>query len=160
MASLTGKTNDHPLVKLILRYFDEFEDRKDKNADISPLNFNRRYGMFLDVPEDWPWVDAISDVVKLAWEKSKAKCKTTIIYPSTDIYNTMSSILPNIHFISWHEIFVAMTRTNSDARHLRNIKERLVESGLVIFIGASASVPREVIDQVQGLTEGCLLILA
>ncbi len=156
----------HSIVEMLKTHWSEFAEQKEEHADLDPLTFNRKYGLYIDPPSTWPTIEA---VVSTCFGASPED-SVLIIYPTTQSYKDVSKLFSwysenaqashpsNVSFISWHEIFSAMSRVSEDARILKRIKERLVDANLVFFLGASEAIS-DVINQVRGYCDGCLIII-
>jgi len=125
------------------------------------MNFHRQHGLSISPPRDWPILECIKDLVDEVSQTSENHI--TIIYPSTQAYKSLSSLeehttAPNpLVFFAWQELYVAMDQAGKDTRELQRFKHILETSHLTIFFGAPIGI-REVVDQVRGLCEGCLII--
>lgn len=155
----------HPLADLLIRYYQEFDEFKEEHQDEAPLAFNQSYGLYIDVPSAWPWLDAVRSVVSLAYQEGDEK--VVIIYSSTRSYDELSDAFYDdprvstrnpIVYISWHEIYTAMHMASKDSRLFKALRDKISSANLCIFVGAT-NAPADVVDQIRGLVEGCLIIL-
>lgn len=149
---------DHPLPYMLCSYYDEYPILREQNQDLDNLNFHKQFGLCLGVPANWPLVSSIFNLVESIKED---KASTVVIYPSTSAYNLMydafKSTSKEITFFSWQELYVAMARAGKDSRELQRFRYILQGTNLAIFFGAPSGVP-EVVDQVRGFCEGCLIV--
>ena len=147
---------DHPLIQLLSFYYDNWQP----DDDASPLFFQQRHGLAVDVPVGWPYVEAIRmlvDKVRLTRDQQHV----VIIYPTSKIYKEVYRRLgdsPWAKYLSWHEIYVAMDVAPTDQRELSRLSDLLSKSGLTIFIGAPYGFP-EVTNQVRKMCPERLIIL-
>lgn len=154
MASL--KSN-HPLIELLAHYCETYRINRSDNADLSNLDFHKRFGLYLNGPMDWPYVEAIKYLVD---NKLASSAHATIIYSSTDFYRKIYKGIgrdddQRISYLSFSDIFFAIHREQD---LLVSIKNRLKNSSLVICAGTSMAAD-EVITQIHGFCDGCLVVL-
>ena len=153
--------NEHPLTSLLESYCKDFNVLKDQNQDLDNFRFQSRFGLSVTVPETWPLVDSVGKIVEYAGSMPYTG-DIVIVYSSTKMYRSLLSTikdgLPVVYF-SWHEFYVAMDRVNKDARDLQRFKKALEKSPLTVFCGAPIQTMPEVVDQIRGFCEGCLIIL-
>lgn len=157
---------DHPLLQMLYSYYGEYPALREQNQDLDNLNFHRQYGLCLGVPVSWPLIPSIANLLESLKPKQESpRPSAVIIYPSTAVYNSMYAALKTsseddpagIIFFSWHELCVAIYRAGKDSRELQKFRHILQGANLTIFLGAPYGVP-EVVDQVQGFCEGCLIV--
>jgi len=162
-------TTLHILSKILQFYYEEYPTLREDNQDLGNLDFHHRFGMRLSVPESWPVLETLKSIV------SQEKLDPLIVYSSTQVYRRVYSHFfsfsaqkmpgsstkaldeDKTFFISWHEIYSAMQRAQSDMRFLRQINATLQNAGLVIVIDAAAYMS-DVIDHIRVNTNGCLII--
>lgn len=167
---------DHPLISLLKHYYDNWSTDDDANT----LLFQKQYGLSMDIPSNWPYIDGVTILTKCAlddllnFEANKAvrdsstmirhrwdATSVVIIYPSCKIYSTIYERLgdqSSVKYISWHEIYVAMNTARDDNRELSRVRSMLSESQLTIFVGAPNGLP-ELADQVRKMCPGRLIII-
>ncbi len=154
IAHFESPKRSHPLVDLLIRYYKEFEELRLGNEELSDLNFQKEFGLHINIPKHWDYIQAVKEVVSIC------KKNTVIIYPSTDVYKTVSGEFDNggLSYFSWHELYVAMDQASSDARPLTRLKGLLLNADLTIFLGAPVGHP-EITEQVRSFCPGCLIVL-
>ena len=148
---------DHPLLQLLKQYVNDVSKVRERHRDLNDLEFNTTYGLTIHAPAHWPVIESVQDLLEY-WQ---GFCdKFLIIYPSTSVYTSVSQDLnvPNVSYFAWHEMYVAMIRSSQDTRFIRDLRSRIEESKMVIFLGFSEAMP-EVIDQIRGLCRECLILL-
>lgn len=145
----------HPIVQLLNFYYEKYSDVRTSNADLSNIDFHQRYGLYLNGPMDWPYVEAIQSLID-------GTNYVTIVYSSTDMYRKIYKGITSdeednkrIGYVSFSDMFYAIHR---DSDLLSSIKQRLRNSDLVICAG-STGVPDEVITQIKAFSDGCLIML-
>lgn len=156
------KSTLHPLVSLLEFYYDNHGPAKEKNVDLDNLNFHLQFGLVIKAPETWPLIPAMSSVVQKAVSGNKS---VSIVYSSTNVYHTLYNEMKSsgvdvngVTFFGWTELYVAMDRNRKDSRELQRFRNILQSSDLCIFYGAPTGVP-EIVDQVRGFCEGCLIVI-
>lgn len=133
--------------------------QREENLDLNNLMFHRKYGMSIQLPSNWSYMDALLDVLNTSSQK-----KSLIIFPSTVMYHTIykrvedEGLGGNLSYVSWHEIYTGMQMTSSDVRHMQRTKALLMDSELTFFLDPPPMV--ELVDQVRGHTNGCLMVLS
>ena len=154
----------HPLIELLVAHYQDSVRWKESRGDLSPAAFNREYGIVIQGPVRWPYLEAIKAVCNEAVNEGAANI--VVIYGSTPQYDLISKGLGSdpsrdafLAYMSWQEIYSAMQLVNNDARLLQGIRETLTKADLVVFMGAPLAVT-EVIDQVRALCDGCLITFA
>lgn len=160
----TDSESKHPLAAMLCHYCDTFTARKQSHEDLDNLNFHRQHGLSVSVPNDWPIVECTKSVIRTLLLDGRKK--VIIIYPSTPVYQKISDSIahmgfvdePDLLYFAWQEIYVAMDRAGKDNREIQRFRQLLQEADLVLFFGAPLGIP-EVVDQVRGFCEGCLIIL-
>lgn len=151
----------HPLVDLIEEYYySSFPKSKEKNIDLSNFEFNKNFGFFIDCPIDWPYIDAIQNIL-LRPDMIQEIPNVVIIYSWTELYDKIKLQLNNlvnisIKYISWSDIFVGISRQDADLRLIQSVKEKFNKAHLVVFFGASSCL-REVHDWICGNCSCCLI---
>lgn len=154
--------NDHPMIQLLLSYYEDSLRWKEQRQDLSPAGFNRDYGLTIQGPSEWPYNEAIKALAESAIQQRAAS--VVIIYSSTSQYDGISKFLEKndvvthkVSYLSWQEIYSAMQLVNNDARLIQGVRDRLSNASLVLFMGAPSGVP-EVVDQVRAFCDGCLIV--
>lgn len=154
--------NDHPLIRLLLSHYRQSNYWKEERQDLSPAAFNREYGLAIQGPSEWPYLEAIKTVTDDAL--SNDAHSIVIIYGSTAQYDSISKYLgesdrrrSSLSYLSWQEIYSAIQLVNNDARLIQTIRDRLSGADLVFFMGAPLEVS-EVTDQVRAFCDGCLIV--
>lgn len=148
----------HALHELIGTYYDGFADLKEKHEDEGNLSFQQSYGLVVQAPKTWPVIEVAVDALNLELHHSNY---AMLIYSSTQIYQQVYHGLSDpddVYYLSWHEIYVAMGRSSTDARELLEIKRKISSMRLIVFLGASSAYP-EVVDQIRMFCSGCLILL-
>jgi hypothetical protein len=149
----------HPFIELLVTYYQDFKRWKEAHSDLSPAAFNREYGLLVQGPIRWPYIEGVQAVCNRTLPNSAC---VVVIYGSTAQYDKLSKRLnshENLSYISWQEIYSAMQLVRNDVRLLQGIRDRLSSADVVFFLGAPLAV-QEVIDQVKALCDGCLMIFA
>lgn len=149
----------HPVRDLLLHYYEGFQSLKEEHSDLSNLDFHKSYGLSLACPENWPLIESVGIVASDAVDGSNGR--VLIIYNSTDMYDQLVKLCPqnpNMKYLSWQEIFVAMARNDSDVRILQDVKKRISEVDLVFFVGASSALS-DVVNWVKNFCSSCLIVL-
>ena len=152
--SIGQDKTQHPLSMVLLYYYTNFLPIKQANEDLNNITFHKTFGLYIDCPTNWPYISAVKNTVELAAGKL-----VTLVYSSTRMYKDLyESLGDDVKYISWHEINTAMSRVSEDTRYLNQIKEQLIQSGLIVFMVASQSLVN-VIDLVRMSSDNCLIIL-
>ncbi len=146
----------HPLLDTMLLYFDHFREQKESNEDLDNLNFHRQFGLTLSVPDNWPLFESIQNIIRHSLDSGLHNI--IVIYPSSTVYCDLYNEEQNITYFAWQEFYVAMDRAGKDVRELKRFRHLLENAHLTIFCGAPIGIP-EIIDQVRGFCEGCLVVL-
>jgi hypothetical protein len=144
---------NHPLTDFLTFYYKCYAGFKQENPDLSNLDFHQKYGLYINGPVDWPYVDGIKELVDVA-----SKGNIVIIYSSTDMYHKIYKGIGEDNrasYLSFADIFYAIHR---DQDALRGIKNRLSNSELVICAGTLTAAD-EVLTQIRGFCDGCLVML-
>lgn len=156
----------HPLIQLVRYYCENFPLVKREHEELDNLSFHRQYGLSIGIPSDWPYVETINETLQAFETLSTASSrKYVIIYSSSSMYSQISSALAvppkmaDISYHAWQEIYVAMDRASKDTREIKRFSLLLSAADVVFFCGAPSSIP-EVLDQVRGFCEGCLVIFS
>jgi hypothetical protein len=151
-------TEVHPIIQLLVKHYRDFRKWKDARADLSPAAFNREFGLLIQGPAEWPYVDAVHQVCKQAITEGASS--VDIIYGSTAQYDKISKTLYDsqniLFYMSWQEIYTAVQLVGNDARLLQTIRDKLSKADLVFFMGAPLAVT-EIIEQVRAFCDGCLI---
>ncbi|KKN26816.1 hypothetical protein LCGC14_0870750 [marine sediment metagenome] len=145
----------HPVQEIIQKYLSDFETYKSENEDLSNLTFHRTHGFSLGCPEGWPLYESLALICSQTENDD-----IVIIYPSTPVYDKISSYMDenqDISYFAWQELFAAMQMVHEDTRYIKQLKNTLAKADLVIFLGSSTAA-REVVSQVQASVNGCLLL--
>jgi len=162
MTAITQESpRTHPLLDMMLLYFDHFRETKESNEELDNLNFHRQFGLTLSVPDHWPLLDSIQNIIRHSVDSELRRVGgdgTVVIYPSSRIYRDLYDNEQDITYFSWQEFYVAMDRAGKDARELKRFRHLLENANLIIFCGAPIGIP-EIVDQVRGFCEGCLIVL-
>jgi hypothetical protein len=156
--------DEHPLVELLVAHYRDFVKWKESRGDLSPAAFNREYGVLIQGPARWPYLEAVRAVCDEA--VGSGATSVVVIYGSTPQYDSISKNLgknedraKHLFYMSWQEIHSAMMLVNNDARLLQEIRNRLTKADVVFFVGAPLAVT-EMIDQVRAYCDGCLITFA
>ena len=155
---------------LIFKYNEDWKNLKDEDPSLGNLDFNKKYGLWLNVPNN----DASMDPKQESWTKcledavlslaDKESNEVAIIYPAGEDYNRLRSTLEirkhgthNIKFMGWSEIFVAI-HSPGNTGGLDKVRKLLQDSALVLVVGASQTAT-DVLDHIQLYTMGCLICI-
>ena len=142
--------------ELIIDYVKSQDAFHEENLDLSNRIFHREYGLTIHLPRSWSYLEVLLKVIQ---EVSK---KTLIIFPSTAAYRRLYEDLEParnlLTYISWHEIYTGMQMASSDVRYMQRAKTILSDAELTFFLDPPPFP--ELIDQVRGHTNGCLVILS
>ena len=155
---------EHPLVNLLVDHYRDSVKWKESRGDLSPAAFNREYGLLIQGPSCWPYLESMRAVCNVAI--TNGTTSIAVIYGSTSQYDVISKNLGkeenrarHLFYMSWQEIHSAMMLVNNDARSLHVIRDRLTKADVVFFVGAPLAVT-EMIDQVRAFCDGCLITFA
>ena len=144
---------EHPLTQLVELYCDEYPALREKYLDLPSLQFHRDFGLLVKAPETWPVYKAIEVAVNKF-------TNTIIIYSAASSYRDLyEKFGDDVKYFSWHEVYTGMMIARSDVRSVHRIKGLLAEARLTIFLDPPNALP-EVIDQVRGFSNGCLMVLS
>lgn len=158
-----SSTGQQALPNILCSYFLESLNLREYNDDTSNLDFHRRYGLTLQVPEHWDVVSAATEVAALAHDAEggaqSGRKKVLIIYSNSLSYKTAYASIGEIaSYISWHEIHTAMQISVSDPSYMRRVRDLIGSSHLTILFDPPSSLP-EVLNQIRAETPGCLIAI-
>lgn len=152
----------HPLYDLLKTYTEEFDQLKEVNQSIHTYSFNKQFGLSISTPQNWPVREVIYKIIS---ESVNKKVQDVVfVYSMFEDCRYVAQMVENDHLdcgfnpVNWHQIYVAMRRTQEDVRFLSAIREKLEKAGLVVVLGENDITP-DVIDQIRSATEGCLLLV-
>lgn len=149
---------DHPVKGILECYYRDYKSLRDKNQELDNFNFHKQFGLVLGVPKTWPVMKSILETVELCLPSN-----VTFIYSSTLVYREINKEMEQknmndeITFFSWQELYVAMTLASTDVLHIQKFRNILQNSCLTVFLGAPG-IP-DIVDQVRGFCDGCLIVL-
>lgn len=136
---------------LLKKYIKESRQNREENLDLNNLMFHQKYGLVMQLPHNWSY-----NLLKIIQDTTE---KTLIIFPSTAKYRILyEEIGEALTYISWHEIYTGMQMTPSDVRYIQRAKAILADAELTFFL--DPPLLPELIDQVRGYTNGCLVVLS
>jgi len=115
----------HPLLDIILLYFNQFQETKELNEELDNLNFHRQFGLTISVPDNWPLSESIHDIIRYSLDSGLHNI--IVIYPSSKVYRDLYSKEQDITYFAWQEFYVAMDRAGKDVREIRRFRYLLVE---------------------------------
>ncbi len=154
---------------LLCEYIKEWRVQREENLDLNNQMFHRRYGLVIQLPNSWSYMNAIVRIMQgvepgsqeSEWPSISETGKILIIFPSTAMYRTLDKEIgemSNLDYLSWQEIYTGMQMASNDVRYMQRTKIILGKAQLTLFL-EPPPLP-ELIDQVRGLTGGCLIVLS
>lgn len=149
------KIDNHPLTLMLQLYCSQYASLREDHLDMNNnLAFQRQYGLEMRVP-DWPVLECVKYLVMTRKDFSKI----IVIFSSTQAYGDIYAALERrVEYISWQEIFAGMQIANMDIRDFQKVRGLLESSDLTLFMDPPPL--RDVVDQVRGCTNGCLVMLS
>ena len=136
-------------------YFGESMDLRAEHEDISNLDFHRRFGFSMQIPEHWDVMYALSALLITIGDYSARNM--LIVYSTSVCYkNVFATLGDDATYISWHEIHTAMQISASDPSYIRRIRELLDHSDLTVVIDLPSTFS-DVLNQIRASSSGCLI---
>ncbi len=146
---------DAILSNILCAYFRESLNLREYHEDISNLDFHRRFGLLMQVPEHWDIYSALSSLL-LAMKELQKK-QMLVIYSNSVCYKETFAVLDdNVTYISWHEIHTAMLVAASDPSFMRRIRELLNSVSITVLIDLPSTFS-DILNQVRADSNGCLI---
>jgi len=172
----------HPLIAILLQYYNGFDDLKDQYADLGNPEFNQNHGLAVRAPVDWPVNAAVQTLIEHA--STTGVNGITCVYPSADRYHEILDELSEkfkapqsapsegpdeawqgwidltkkVTFIHKSEIFEAIHSPQDRSGNLKRIRSLLSDAELTIVLNSSR-VSRDVLEHIQGFCDRCLIFI-
>ena len=158
----------NPLTNLLVEYVKSLpEMRKKYEEEGDSRHIQKECGMMIRPPSSWSIYEVVVPVVFAGRFKH-----VTVIYNSTESYkkvheaccssidthDDITAVTENLNFFSWHEMFYAMSTVQENSLNIQRLKSIITSSDCIFFLGA-INAPPDVLSQVKGIYDGCLICL-